>query len=97
MRILLAEGLILPTGLITAAVLTRYLGPTKYGLFTLTSIVVIWIEFCVTSIFARATIKLIGDAEDWRPWGAKIVRVHLLTGRAPPDPGLAVAVLSWPN
>jgi O-antigen/teichoic acid export membrane protein len=52
LRILLAEGLILPTGLITASVLTRYLGPAKYGLFTLTSMVVIWIEFCVTSFFA---------------------------------------------
>jgi O-antigen/teichoic acid export membrane protein len=88
LRILLAEGLILPTGLVTAAVLARYLGPTKYGLFTLTSIVVIWIEFCATSIFSRATIKLIGDAEDWRPWGSKIVRVHLLTGAG-------AAVLLW--
>ena len=88
LRILLAEGLILPTGLVTAAVLARYLGPTKYGLFTLTSIVVIWIEFCVTSIFSRATIKLIGDAEDWRPWGANIVRVHLLAGTG-------AAILVW--
>src|ERR1700687_3045044 len=39
LRILLAEGLILPTGLITASVLTRYLGPAKYGLFTLTLMV----------------------------------------------------------
>ena len=79
-RILLAEALILPTGLITASVLTRYLGPGKYGLFTLTSTVVTWIEFCVTSFFARTTIKLIGECDDWRPWGANIVRMHLLTG-----------------
>jgi O-antigen/teichoic acid export membrane protein len=79
-RILLAEGLILPTGLITAFVLTHYLGPTKYGLFTLTSMTVTWIEFCITSFFARTTIKLIGEAEDWRPWGVNIVRMHLLTG-----------------
>ena len=79
-RILVAEALILPTGLITAAILTRYLGPTKYGLFTLTSTVVTWIEFCVTSFFARTTIKLIGESDDWRPWGANVVRMHLLTG-----------------
>ncbi|MGZ7029728.1 MAG: lipopolysaccharide biosynthesis protein, partial [Terriglobales bacterium] len=88
LRILLAEGLILPTGLITASVLTHYLGPTKYGLFTLTSMVVMWIEFCITSFFARTTIKLIGEADDWRPWGANIVRMHLLTG-------CAAALLLW--
>jgi O-antigen/teichoic acid export membrane protein len=89
LRILLAEGLILPTGLITASVLTRYLGPSKYGLFTLSSMVVFWIEFCVTSFFARSTIKLIGDtAEDWRPWSGSVVRIHLLIGSA-------AALLLW--
>ncbi len=87
-RILLSEGLILPTGLITASVLTRYLGPAKYGLFTLTSVVVLWVEFCVTSFFARTTIKLIGDTEDWRPWSGSIVRIHLITGTA-------AALLLW--
>ena len=50
--------------------------------------VVIWIEFCVTSFFARSTIKLIGDAEDWRPWSGSIVRIHLITG-------LVAAGLLW--
>src|SRR5438552_15465793 len=77
LRILIAEGLILPTGLITAAFLTRHLGPSKYGLFTLASVVVLWIEFFVTSAFSRAAIKLIGDAEDWRPWGVTLVRFYV--------------------
>ena len=79
-RILIAEALLLPTGLITAAFLTRYLGPSDYGLFTLASVVVLWIEFIVTSAFSRAAIKLIGDAEDWRPWGSTLVRYYLLAG-----------------
>jgi len=88
LRILIAEGLILPTGLITAAFLTRHLGPSKYGLFTLASIVVLWIEFFVTSAFSRAAIKLIGDAEDWRPWGGTLVRFYFLAG-------VLAAVLLW--
>ena len=88
LRILLAEALILPTGLVTAAFLTRHLGPTGYGLFTLASVMVLWIEWCVTSIFSRSTVKLIGDADDWRPWGATIVRFHLFTG-------VVAALLLW--
>ena len=88
LRILIAEGLILPTGLITAAFLTRHLGPSKYGLFTLASVVVLWIEFFVTSAFSRAAIKLIGDVEDWRPWGGTLVRFYVAAG-------LLAAVLLW--
>lgn len=88
LRILMAEGLILPTGLITAAFLTRHLGPAKYGLFTLASVVVLWIEFLVTSAFSRAAIKLIGHAEDWRPWGGTLVRFYMVAGTL-------AAVLLW--
>lgn len=75
--VFLAEGLILPTGLITAGFLTRHLGPEGYGLFTLVSVVVAWIEWSITSIFSRTTIKFVGEAEDWRPIGTLVVRLHL--------------------
>ncbi|MEM9090690.1 MAG: oligosaccharide flippase family protein [Cyanobacteria bacterium P01_F01_bin.53] len=75
--VFLAEGLILPTGLITAGFLTRYLGPQGYGLFTLASVVVAWVEWSITSIFSRTTIKFVGEAEDWRPIGTLVVRLHL--------------------
>ncbi|MGD1864372.1 MAG: lipopolysaccharide biosynthesis protein [Phormidesmis sp.] len=75
--VFLAEGLILPTGLITAGFLTRHLGPQGYGLFTLASVVVAWIEWSITSIFSRTTIKFVGEAEDWRPIGTLVVRLHL--------------------
>lgn len=76
-RIFLAEALILPTGIITVAFLTRRLGPEGYGLFTLAVTLVAWIEWGITSIFARATIKFVGEAEDWRPVGATVMRLHL--------------------
>jgi len=65
-RVFLAEALLLPTGLLTAAFLTRRLGPGGYGLFTLATTVVVWIELNISSVFARATVKFIGEAEDWR-------------------------------
>jgi len=75
--VFLAEGLILPTGLITAGFLTRHLGPEGYGLFTLASVIVAWIEWSITSIFSRTTIKFVGEAQDWRSIGALVVQLHL--------------------
>lgn len=78
-RVFLAEALLLPTGLLTAAFLTRRLGPEGYGLFTLAATLVAWIEWSLISVFARATIKFVGEAEDWQPIGATVVRLHLVT------------------
>ncbi len=78
LRVFLAEALLLPTGLLTAAFLTRRLGPGGYGLFTLAATVVIWIESNISSVFARATVKFVGEAEDWRPIGDAVVRLHLI-------------------
>ena len=75
--VFLAEALALPTGLLTAAFLTRRLGPEGYGLLTLASVLVVWIEWSLTSVFARATIKLVGQAADWRPIGTTVMRLHL--------------------
>jgi O-antigen/teichoic acid export membrane protein len=80
MWILLAEALFIPTGLLTAAFLTRRLGPHGYGLFTLAVTLVSSAEWCVPSLFSRATIKLISEAQDWRPIGATILRLYLIAG-----------------
>ena len=61
-RIFLAEALILPTGFITAVFLARKLGPIDYGLFALASLLVLWIEWGSTALFAHTTIKFIGEA-----------------------------------
>src|SRR5581483_8470053 len=77
-RVFLAEGLFLPTGLLTAAFLSRRLGPENYGIFTLAIAIVVWTEWTVAALFSRATIKLVGEAEDWRPVGSALMRWHLL-------------------
>jgi hypothetical protein len=69
----LAEVLILPSGFITAIFLARRLGPMIYGLSTLVSRLVLWIEWICTSVFSSTTIEFIGEASDWKPIGATVV------------------------
>ncbi len=76
-QMLLANALLPLTGLITAGFLTRMLGASDYGLFTLTATMIVWIKFIAQSLFSRGTIKLIGDAEDWRPTATMILRTRL--------------------
>jgi O-antigen/teichoic acid export membrane protein len=84
--VFLAEALLLPTGILTAAFLTRRLEPEGYGLFTLAATLVGWIGWSITSVFTRTTIKFVSEAEDWRSIGAAVLRLHLL---------LSVGVMLW--
>jgi O-antigen/teichoic acid export membrane protein len=79
-RILLADALFVPTGLITAAFLTRQLGPVGYGLLSLVTTLITWAEWIFLSAFSRATIKFVGEADDWRPVGATAMRLQLIAG-----------------
>lgn len=81
-RVFLAEALILPAGLIVTVVLTRRLGADGYGLFTLAATLVAWLEWTITSVFARATYKCIGEVSDWRPVGTMVLRLHLVVSAA---------------
>jgi O-antigen/teichoic acid export membrane protein len=81
-RVFLGEALLLPTGLVTAAFLTRKLAPEGYGLFAVASILIAWIEWTISAIFSRAAFKLIGAADDWKPIGAAITRLYLVLGAA---------------
>ncbi len=79
-RSFLAEALFPLTGLVTASYLTRQLLPEGYGWFTLVASLVAWVEWTVTTVFSRTAIKLVGEAADWRPVGATLVRWQLLIG-----------------
>jgi O-antigen/teichoic acid export membrane protein len=78
--VLLGDGLLAPTGLLTAAFLTRHLGPEAFGLFTLAATVVAWLEASVASILNRTTVKYVGDASDWHPVGNAALRLSLWIG-----------------
>ena len=88
LRVLIAESLILPTGLLSAAYLTRRLGPDLYGLLILVSVLIAQIEWGLTSIFSRMTIKLAGQSPDWRSVGALALRLSLVAS-------LACTLLIW--
>lgn len=92
-RVFLAEALILPTGLLVTAYLTRQLGPASFGIFALAATLIVWVEWTITSMFNRATFLLVAEAEDWRPVGSAISRAHLVLGLAAM---LAVQALSQP-
>jgi O-antigen/teichoic acid export membrane protein len=92
-RVFLA-GLLFPlTGIITAAFLTRRLGPEGYGLLVLSATLVVWIELGINSFFARATIKFVAEAEDWRSIGVTVSRLQFLAGLGG---GLLLTLLAFP-
>ena len=90
---LAADWLALPTGLVTAAYLGRRLGPDGYGLFALATAVAVTIEWTLSALLSRATIKLASESGDWRPVAVAAVRAHLCLGLAA---GLALWVLAGP-
>ena len=87
-RVLLAEGLVVPSGLATAAYLGRALGPELYGLFSVATAVSVTLEWMIVSLFGRTTVKLLGEASDWRPVATTILTAHL-------GVGVAVAAACW--
>ncbi|MGI8497885.1 MAG: lipopolysaccharide biosynthesis protein [Gemmatimonadaceae bacterium] len=80
LRIFLAEALILPTGLLTAGFLTRQLGAADYGVLSVAATITTWLEWSISSLFARATFKLVAEAEDWRPAASSVVWLSGATG-----------------
>ena len=79
---LLAEALAVPTGLATVAFLTRALGVADYGRYTLTVGFIMVLQGGITSLLSRASIKFVSQAEDWRPVGTSVLRLHLGIGLA---------------
>jgi O-antigen/teichoic acid export membrane protein len=79
-RVFIAEAISLPTALITAGFLARRLGPGSFGIFTLTATIVVWLEWTLVTLFSRAAVKLVADADDWRPAGSTVLRLFTVSG-----------------
>ena len=75
-----AELVLLPTGLITAAVLTRTLSPTEYGLFSVAATFITWLAWTTTTLLARAAVKFVSEADDWQPVATSVLRARLAVG-----------------
>jgi O-antigen/teichoic acid export membrane protein len=78
--VLLAEALLFPTGLLTVACLSRRLGVADYGLYTLAAVLIAWIEWTIRAVFTAAAIRCVGETDDWRPVGARILGLYLAAG-----------------
>ena len=69
--------MIVPTGILAAAFLTRSLGPELYGLFTVAASIVVWIETAATVLLSRTAVKFIAETDNWRPVAGRLNRVQL--------------------
>lgn len=72
-----ADLLMVPAGLLTVALLTRWLGPEGYGIFALSASLVAAVEWTLASILSRPTIHGVGHTPDWRPVARTLLRWHL--------------------
>jgi O-antigen/teichoic acid export membrane protein len=86
-RSLLAQSLLVPTGVITVAFLTRRLGSHDYGLYTLVAQMVAWLGSAVSAVLGAAAVTAVSRASDWAPVATTVLRVNLLLGL-----GLAAAI-----
>jgi O-antigen/teichoic acid export membrane protein len=74
---MITEGLTVFLGFFIFIFLGRKLGPGGYGLYSLVAVLILWIEWSITSIFDKAAIKLISETEDWNPIATAVVRLQL--------------------
>jgi O-antigen/teichoic acid export membrane protein len=79
-RVFLAEALIVPTGLLTVAYLTRQLGPSDYGRYTLAVALMAWLEWGLAAPFGRASVRLLAAATDWPPVASLVIRTEVIAG-----------------
>lgn len=75
-----AELLVLPTGLITTAVLARQLGPADFGAFAVMVSLISWLCWLASALLARSAVRVVSEAEDWRGVATTVLRWRLLLG-----------------
>jgi len=73
-----ASAVSLPTGLLTAAFLTRQLGPESYGLLSVSVTIVVWIQVTISMGFSRGAVRFVSVAKDWQSVATKFLQSQLL-------------------
>jgi len=79
-RVFFAESLLIPTGFLIIAILTRWLGAEQYGLYVLAISIVGWIEVSLNSVFTHSSILISSDNQDTEATSQMILRSYLITG-----------------
>jgi O-antigen/teichoic acid export membrane protein len=92
-----ASAVSLPTGLLTAAFLTRQLGPESYGLLSVSVTIVVWIQVTISMGFSRGAVRFVSVAKDWQSVATKFLQSQLLVslGSAAVLVAVAPVVASW--
>jgi O-antigen/teichoic acid export membrane protein len=93
----IASAVSLPTGILTAAFLTRQLGPESYGLLSVSVTIVVWIQVTITMGFSRAAVRFVAVAKDWQSVSTKFLQCQLLVslGSAAILVAVAPVLASW--
>ncbi len=78
--LLLAQGLMLPAGLATLVYLSRTLGPPIYGQYATVMALLVWLEFGLSAILIRSSVKMISQSEDPRGTAAGLLRLAAVIG-----------------
>ncbi len=73
----LAMAMGLPAAIVTAAILSRKLGPVDYGLLSVASGIIIWVESAITMGLNRTAIKFTAQAHDWQGTATRFIQVQL--------------------
>jgi len=79
-RIFIAESLLMPTGFIIIAILTRALGAEQYGIYVLAVSIVSWIEASINSLLAHSSILASSNSENIDETSAVVLRSYLIAG-----------------
>ena len=82
MKVFAADALVVPTGVLAAAFLTRSFGPELYGLFTVAASIVLWVETAATMLLNRTAVKFVAEADNWAAVAARLSRVQLAVSLA---------------
>ncbi|HLG71502.1 MAG TPA: oligosaccharide flippase family protein [Chloroflexota bacterium] len=63
---LLAHSLLLPTGFVIAAFVSRALGPSSYGTLAVATSLVTWLELVIQTVFSSMLVTFVAEAKDWQ-------------------------------
>jgi O-antigen/teichoic acid export membrane protein len=79
-QLLSVQVLGLVMGFAISVVLTRGLGPERYGLYSVAFSTAMWVEISVAAMFRQTTIKFMAEADDWQTTGAALMQTEFTAG-----------------
>jgi O-antigen/teichoic acid export membrane protein len=81
-RVLGAESLVLPAGIVVVGVLARKLDTAGFARFSLAFAIVSLAELFVVSLLAGSANKAVSTSSDWRPVGDAVLGIYLAVAGA---------------